>query len=138
MSPRRRPMISSVSVENAWVTQVNHTSSDIFTLVSDIFSLSISPMRGENGDLGGSAGTTSLQFSWSRGEIALSWGKNESLLFAYCQSKPLNCHICFWKMRNIEWHSRNYNEKNMKYLKIAMYNICIWTLDSTLWSSNIQ
>lgn len=36
MSPRRRPIISSVSVDNAWVTQLNHTSSDIFTLVRDI------------------------------------------------------------------------------------------------------
>ena len=40
ISPRRRPMISSVSVDNAWVRHVNHTSSDIFTHVKDIFSLS--------------------------------------------------------------------------------------------------
>jgi len=37
ISPRRRPIISSVSVENAWVAHVNQTSSDIFTLVRDIF-----------------------------------------------------------------------------------------------------
>lgn len=36
MSPRRSPMISSVSVDNAWVRQVNHTSSDIFTHVRAI------------------------------------------------------------------------------------------------------
>lgn len=40
MSPRRRPMISSVSVDNACVKHVNHTSSDIFTPVRDIFCFS--------------------------------------------------------------------------------------------------
>lgn len=39
MSPRRRPMISSVSVDNACVKHVNHTSSDIFTPVRDILCL---------------------------------------------------------------------------------------------------
>lgn len=36
MSPRRRPMISSVSVVRAWERQVSHTSSLILTEVSDI------------------------------------------------------------------------------------------------------
>lgn len=40
MSPRRRPMISSVSVDNACVKHVNHTSSDIFTPVRDILCFS--------------------------------------------------------------------------------------------------
>jgi hypothetical protein len=36
VSPRRRPMISSVSVVRAWERQVSHTSSLILTEVSDI------------------------------------------------------------------------------------------------------
>lgn len=43
MSPRRSPMISSVSVDNAWVRHVNQTSSDIFTLVRDILQPQIFP-----------------------------------------------------------------------------------------------
>lgn len=36
VSPRRSPIISSVSVDNAWLRHVNHTSSVIFTLVRAI------------------------------------------------------------------------------------------------------
>lgn len=39
MSPSRSPMISSVSVDSAWVRQVNQISSDIFTPVNDISSV---------------------------------------------------------------------------------------------------
>lgn len=38
MSPKRRPMTSSVSVVRAWERQVSHTSSPILTSVSDISS----------------------------------------------------------------------------------------------------